>query len=213
MAERRDPFPIGTAALVLLWLVLAGAAMLWWRSASKPVSAELQNLLRAEPRTLTTFSLVDQQERSFTEANLQGRWTFLFFGYSYCPDICPTTLATLKQVMALLRQQPADAANVQVVFVSVDPDRDTPALLQTYVHYFDPAFIGVTGRPSQIEQLAAQVGAGYRKEAPQGSGQYLISHTASVFLSNPLGQILLSFPPPLYADKIASLFRELRGFY
>lgn len=213
MADSKRPFPIGTLAIFLVWVVLAGTAMLWWRSANKPVSLELQSVLRAEPRRLQPFSLIDQQLHPFSEANLQGRWTFLFFGYTYCPDICPTTLAILKQVRGLLRQQPEDGANVQVVFVSVDPERDTPALLRNYLQYFDPELIGVTGPMSEIDQLVAQVGAGYRKEPLQGAGQYLISHTASVFLSNPLGQIVASFSPPLYPDKIVDLFRELRGFY
>lgn len=213
MASNQRPFPIGTAALGLLWLVLAGLATLWWRSANRPVSVELQGVLRAEARTLAPFSLIDQQQRPFTEANLQGRWSFLLFGYSRCPDICPATLATLKQVMGLLRQQPGDVADVQVVFVSVDPARDTPAVLQTYVQHFDRTFIGVTGRPSQIDQLLAQVGTGHPLGYREGSSQDPISHPATVFLSNPLGQILAGFPPPLYADKIASLFRELRGYY
>lgn len=213
MVDRKRPFPIGTLAIFLLWIALAAAAMFWWRSAQKPVSLELQSVLRPEPRTLHGFSLIDQQNRPFTESSLRGHWTFLFFGYTYCPDICPTTLAVLKQATGLLRQQQTDTPKVQVVFVSVDPERDTPTILERYLRFFDPAFLGVTGTLSQIDQFVTQVGAGYRKELPQGAGQYLISHTASVFLSNPSGQIVASFPPPLYADKVAALFGELRGFY
>ncbi len=213
MADIKRFFPMGTAAIFLVWLVLVGAAFLWWHASVKSLSPELKAVMRLEPRTLQPFALVDQQERPFSEAQLKDKWTFLFFGYTYCPDICPTTLVLLKQTMELLQQHEADARNVQVVFVSVDPERDTPEVMRRYLDYFDKRFIGATGRTSQIDALASQVGAGYRKEPPEGSGQYLISHSASIFLINPLGQLVAAFSPPLYADTIANLFQELRSFY
>ena len=205
--------PVGTLALFLLWLLLLAVVLVWWRSAAKPVSTELKSILLPELRTLQPFSLSDQRRQPFTDSRLREKWTFLFFGYTYCPDICPTTLATLKQAIDLLKQSPQDAANVQVVFVSVDPDRDSPEALSKYMAFFDEAFIGLSGRRSQIDNLTAQTGAGYVKEPGRTSGDYLISHSASIFLLNPLGQLVAVFPPPLYADKIASLFRELRGLY
>ena len=205
--------PIGTLVLFLIWLLLLAVVLLWWRSAAKPVSAELRAVLLPEPRTLQSIALNDQHHQLFTEGDLRDKWTFLFFGYTYCPDICPTTLATLKQVTGLLKQSPADASQLQIIFVSVDPDRDSPETLGKYMAYFDEAFVGLSGRKGQIDNLVAQAGAGYIKEPAQTSGDYLISHSASIFLINPLGQLVATFPPPLYADKIAGLFRELRGLY
>lgn len=204
--------PVGTLALFLLWVLILAVVLLWWRPASRPVSPELRSILLPEPRTLLPFSLVDQRGEPFSESSLRDKWAFLFFGYTYCPDICPTTLATLKQVKDLLNNT-QDASKVQVVFVSVDPERDSPETLKRYMAFFDEAFYGLSGRRSQIDQLAAQAGAGYVKEPGSSSKDYLISHSASIFLVNPLGQIVAVFPPPLYADKIASLFRELRSFY
>ncbi len=205
--------PIGTLAGFLLWLALLGAALFWWNSISRPISPELKQVLRAQPRLLQGFSLVDQHQKPFTEANLRGRWTFLFFGYTYCPDICPTTLGTLKQTLDLLRKTPQDADDLQVAFVSVDPERDRTEVLQNYMAYFDKTFIGLTGQRRQIDNLVAQTGAGYIKEAEQTPGSYLISHSSSLFLINPTGQLVAVFPPPLYPDSLAALYRELRTHY
>lgn len=211
--DAKRTIPVGTLALFGLWLVLMAVAYLWWRPVTKPISAELRNVLRIESRILQPFSLVDQGRQPFTAANLRDRWTFLFFGYTWCPDICPTTMATLKQVVGLLDDDSQDTAMVQVVFVSVDPERDTPEILKKYMAYFDGSFIGVTGNRSEIDNLVAQASAGYVKEPEQAPGQYLISHSSSIFLVNPLGQLVGAFSPPLYPDVIASLFKELRGFY
>lgn len=211
--DAKRTIPVGTLALFLLWLVLMAVAFVWWRPATKPVSAEIRNVLWAEPRTLQSFSLIDQGEQPFSEANLRDKWTFLFFGYTWCPDICPTTMATLKRVVKLLSDDQGDTAAAQVVFVSVDPERDTPEVLKKYLAYFDGAFIGITGHRNQIDNLVAQARAGYINEPEQAPGQYLISHSASIFLINPLGQLVGAFSPPLYPDAIASLFKELRGFY
>lgn len=205
--------PIGTLAGFLLWVGLLGAALFWWSSVSRPISPELKQVLRSQPRLLQGFSLVDQYQRPFTDANLRGKWTFLFFGYTYCPDICPTTLGTLKQTLDLLRKTPQDADDLQVAFVSVDPERDHTDVLRNYMAYFDKTFIGLTGQRQQIDNLVAQTGAGYIKEAEQTPGNYLISHSSSLFLINPTGQLVAVFPPPLYPDSIASLYRELRAHY
>jgi protein SCO1/2 len=211
--DAKRTIPVGTLALFLLWLILMAIAYRWWRPATKPVSAELRNALWSEPRPLQSFSLVDLGGKPFSEASLRDKWTFLFFGSTWCPDICPTTMAVLKRVHDLLRASPQDAAPVQVVFASVDPERDTPEVLKKYMAYFDESFVGITGHRSQIDNLVAQARAGYVKEPEQAPGQYLITHSSSIFLIDPAGQLLGAFSPPLYPDVIASLFKELRGLY
>lgn len=124
------------------------------------------------------FRLVDQDGRAQTEQILSGKPTLLFFGYTHCPDVCPTTLFELAQVMQALG---SDADRVQVVYVSVDPERDTPALLKDYLSSFDARFIGLTGSPEEVANVAREWRAIYRK-VPEQNGEYTIDHTAAVYV-------------------------------
>jgi protein SCO1/2 len=206
-------FPIGTVVLFLAWLVLMAIALVWWRPEGKELSPELRALLWPQPRPLQPFALVDQHKAAFSEPRLHGHWTFVFFGYTHCPDICPTSMLTLKQVSNLLEDDLETATDVQFAFVSVDPDRDPPEVLKSYIAYFDQAFIGATGEKSEIDRFAMQFGAGYVKEPESDRDAYLISHTASFFLVDPKGRIVAVFSPPHDPDAIASLFKEIRGLY
>lgn len=206
-------FPIGTLALFIAWVVLLVVAYVWWRPAAKEVSPALQGTLWPQPRPLAPFALVDQHKGGFSGTRLLGKWTLVFFGYTHCPDICPTSMLTLKQVSNLLRDDSEAPAEVQFVFVSVDPDRDPPEVLKYYIAYFDEGFIGATGAKNDIDHFAGQFGAGYVKEPESDRDDYLISHTASFFLVDPAGRIVASFSPPHDPGNIASLFREIHALY
>lgn len=149
-----------------------------------------------KPRVIKAISLVDQNGEPFTLENLQGRWTLLFFGYTYCPDICPTTLADLKKVAAML-DDTEFAEDTQFVLVSADPARDTPDKLKEYVQFFDPDFVGVTGDFMAIQSLASNVNAAFTKvPLKDGSdGAYLVDHTANIILVNPYGHYHGFFKP------------------
>lgn len=162
------------------------------------------------PRPLTDFALVDQEGRAFDLASLRGKWTFIFFGFTHCPDICPTTLAELARVRtALAGRAPADD-DIDFVFVSVDPHRDSTIDLARYVHHFDPRLRGVTGDPEQIATLAAGLGAAYRVEWSPGAADYPVYHTTAVFLVDPDARHRAVFTPPLDATAIAGRFEGLR---
>jgi len=162
-------------------------------------------------RDISAFTLVDHRSEPFTNASLQGVWSFLFFGYTHCPDVCPTTLSVLNSVAQKLG---SDARDVRFVFISVDPERDTPETLARFVSYFNGDFIGVTGEPGAIERLTKQLGVLYMRVASSDNpGSYLMDHTASVFLVDPDGRYHAVFSPPITAEKIVTDFARIRADY
>jgi protein SCO1/2 len=163
------------------------------------------------PRDINTFALVDQHGDPFTNSALQGVWSFLFFGYTHCPDVCPTTLSVLNSVA---QQLGSEVRDVRFVFVTVDPERDTPEHLARFVGYFNGDFIGVTGEPGDIERLAGQLGVLYMRVAgTDNPDSYLMDHTAGVFLVDPDGKYHAVFMPPLTAERITADFRKIRAAY
>ncbi len=163
-------------------------------------------LVLPDPRVIADFTLTDQDSQPFTLANLRGRWSLIFFGYTHCPDVCPGTLYELQKVNEILKQkQPQQADRVQILFFSVDPERDTAAKLKEYLSFFDPGFIGVSGEDAQLLPLTRQMGIAYRIEEHQpGITEYDVAHSASVLLMNPDGRLYRAFPPPHDAEKISA---------
>jgi protein SCO1/2 len=162
-------------------------------------------------RDISAFELVDQHGEPFTNTSLQGGWSFLFFGYTHCPDVCPTTLSVLNSVA---QQLGSDASDVRFVFITVDPERDTPEHLARFVSYFNSDFIGVTGTPEAIEGLTKQLGVlAMRVASGDGPDSYLVDHSAGVFLMDPDGKYHAVFMPPLSAEKIVSGFLKIRDDY
>ena len=208
----KTPVPVGTIALFLFWGLLL-AASVWWMLPGTTVPPELQGVLRPAPKPLQAFELTDQYKQPFRLERLKGKWSFVFFGYTYCPDICPTTLSTLTGVVSELQTDPQGLSNVQVVFVSVDPQRDTPEHIEAYLKYFDEAFQGITGAQQDIDGLTRQFGAGYLKEPETASGQYLVNHTSSIFLVDPHGRLLAAFSPPHNPRTIVDQFRQIRSLF
>jgi protein SCO1/2 len=164
----------------------------------------------AEPKPLTDFALTDDRNRPFGPESLKGKWSFLFFGFTYCPDVCPTTLATLARAREAIAKNALGADDVQFVFVSVDPNRDTASGLRQYVRAFDPSFVGVTGDDAQLAKLAGQLGAVYRVEITPGVENYPVSHSAAVYLLDPRARHHAVFTPPLDAEAISRRFNVVR---
>jgi protein SCO1/2 len=162
-------------------------------------------------RDISAFELVDHRGKPFNNASLQGAWSFLFFGYTHCPDVCPTTLSVLNSVA---QQLGSDAGNVQFVFVTVDPERDTPGHLARFVSYFNSDFIGVTGKSEAIEALTKQLGVlSMRVASGENPDSYLMDHTAGVFLVDPDGKYHAVFMPPFTAEMLVTNFRKMREDY
>ena len=130
------------------------------------------------------WALTGMDGKSYTSSNFAGRVQLVFFGFTQCPDICPTALAELSEVLRSLGDQ---ASRVQVLMISVDPERDTPEVLRAYVSGFNPNFLGLTGTPAQIKQVAASFKAYYAK-APAAKGGYSMDHSSSFYLLDTKGE-------------------------
>jgi protein SCO1/2 len=163
-----------------------------------------------DPKPLTAFALTDDKNRVFDLVSLKGEWSFLFFGFTHCPDICPTTLAVLARARDNIAKSMVGAENIQFVFISVDPNRDTASKLRQYVDYFDSSFIGVTGDNAQIGNLAGQLGAAYQVAIAPGMENYPVTHTTAVFLVDPRARYYAVFTPPHDAEAISKRFKVAR---
>jgi protein SCO1/2 len=188
------------------WLLLAaalcaGLAGFWLARQLDRGGPQLASgtwLPQAKP--VIDFQLTDASGRAFTRHELAGAPTLVFFGFTHCPDVCPTTLLKLAQV-----RRRAAIAGLRVLFVSVDPQRDTPTVLSTYVHAFDAQFEGITGDPQTIARLAANFGVAVNRVELPG-GDYTMDHSAVVFVLDDAAHIVAIFTPPF---DVAALSADL----
>jgi cytochrome oxidase Cu insertion factor (SCO1/SenC/PrrC family) len=151
------------------------------------------------------FSLTDQAGQPFRLAQLRGKVVLLFFGYTFCPDICPTELANLS---AVLNELPHAGDQVQGVFVTVDPERDTPRVLADYVGYFSRHLIGLTGSPDQIAQVAEKYRVKYRKN-PRPGGAYSVDHSVNLYVIDRAGELATVIPYGLPPEHVLEVVRRL----
>ncbi len=165
--------------------------------------------LLPHPKRLTAFALTDHKNRVFDLASLKGKWSFIFFGFTHCPDICPTTLAVLARARDTITKNTL-ADDLQFVFISVDPNRDTASKLKQYVDYFDATFLGVTGDNAELRNLAGQLSAAYEVAITPGMQSYPVYHTAAVFLLDPQARYHAVFAPPHDAAAISKRFNVVR---
>jgi len=158
------------------------------------------------------FALTDPAGKTRTLADFRGKAVVVFFGYTQCPDVCPTTMSTLAETMKLLG---ADADRVQVVFITIDPERDTPALLAEYVPAFDKRFIGLSGDAAATERVAKEFKVIYQKQPGPTPSTYTMDHSAGVFMFDPAGRLRLyaghAQTPDLYAHDLRALLNGAAG--
>ncbi|MBP7999720.1 MAG: SCO family protein [Chloroflexi bacterium] len=148
------------------------------------------------------FTLIDQTGQSFTLSDLEGKWILLNYGYTTCPDVCPATLAVMGRVQTLLGE---DIENVEMLFVTVDPERDTPEKMGDYVDHFGQGMIALTGTAEEIAAAAEPYGVRYaRVEMPDSVLKYAMNHTAFVYLINPDFEWIMVFPFGITAEEMAS---------
>lgn len=160
-----------------------------------------------EARALPDFLLEDHHGKAFTNESLRGKWSFVFFGYTHCPDVCPTTLALLNQVDEKLKKA-KDIVLPQTIFISVDPERDTMEQLAEYVPYFNPEFIGVRGSIQQLQALTAPLGIAFGQEGNEEgdveSDDYEVFHSSRILLIDPKARLKALFSSPQDVNQIAS---------
>lgn len=160
------------------------------------------------PRKVKAFELLQHDGTAFTKADLQGKWSLVFFGFTYCPDVCPMTLAMLNNAMAAI-ENPVIRNSTQVIMITVDPARDTPEKLAEYVPYFNKDFIGVTGDFLTILSLAGNLNAAFTK-VPMADGEYTMEHSSSIFLLNPKGDYQGFLKAPFAAPTFAQKYTQAR---
>ena len=152
------------------------------------------------PQPAPDFELATSQGQKVSLKDFEGKLVILYFGYTFCPDVCPATLSELRVAMEILTK---DAKDVQVIMVSVDPERDTPELLAEYMTHFHPSFLGVTGTSKEIAQVAALYGIFYEAHEGTAATGYLVDHTATVMVIDQDGYLKLVFPFGTPAEDIA----------
>lgn len=173
---------------------------------TRPVALDREQLsqsgifLFGSPRSLPEVEMLSAAGGSWGKQDLVGQWDLLFFGYTFCPDICPTTMADLKQLVDALPETSAE--QLQVTMVSVDPNRDTPEQMQQYLGFFKAGFHGATGNPEELAKLARALSIAYI-EPDTSSENYLVDHSGQVVIVNPEGQYVGFLRPPLKPQELS----------
>ena len=187
--------------LILASLGLLAVAIAAWLLLPRLLPYNYHGFAMEPTKPVADFTLDGPNGKPVKLSDFRDKLTVLYFGYTYCPDVCPTTLAELTQGLKGLGRK---ADKVQVVMVTVDPERDTPETLAKYVANFDPRFIGLSGTPDQIAAAATPLGIYYQKHEGSAATGYLVDHTASVAVIDQDGYLRLVFPFGTSGEDIAS---------
>lgn len=206
-----------TTILMFLAALIAMAAGLWLGQSDDQASIKpeaIQGAIYPVAKSLKDFELLDQHSNKVTKAIFENQWSLIFVGYTHCPDVCPTTLNVLNQVDGFMREQKIQPP--QIVFLSIDPLRDTPEVMKPYVEYFNKAFIGLTGEVDEIKLLTQQLNAVYRK-AVGASGDinnndYLMDHSSALMLVNPNGDLQSILTAPHTPANIIDSILKTRAY-
>jgi protein SCO1/2 len=190
--------------LILIAAVAAGTG-LWFGSRyfSAPTAPQLVNaVLYPQPREVPDFHLVQTNGQPLTVADWRGHWNVVYFGYTNCPDVCPTTLATFKELWRELGRRGLHE-RVRIDFISVDPERDTPAQLGRYVGYFSPDFIAATGSDEELTRLTRTLGLVYTRSVA-ANGNVDVDHSGSAVIIDPKGRLIGLFRPPFAVPALSA---------
>ena len=190
--------------LVLLGVLLLFALGGWWALKQRPYSYHGETVVPPEPAA--DFTLTGPDGKALKLSDFRGKLVALYFGYTFCPDVCPTTMAALSQAMQQLGPK---ADQVQVIMVTVDPERDSPEKLNQYVTAFDPRFIGLSGTPGEIAGAAKPFGVIYEVHAGSAATNYLVDHTATTTVIDQDGRIRLIWPYGTPPEELAADLDQL----
>lgn len=156
-----------------------------------------------------SFALVDSKLHTVRDTDFRGKYRLVYFGYSFCPDVCPTDLLHIGQAMRLLeKSDPALAARTVPIFITVDPDRDTPAVVGKYVANFHPRMVGLSGSADSIARVAQEYGVFYQKQPAGPGGGYLVNHSAATYLMDPDGKPLALLTQDMTPAEMADEIRK-----
>ena len=194
--------------IIFVFLVLFGMSVLFAYFQSLPSLLQkkptlLTGKILTRPMELDYFELIDQNNQTFNSESLKGNWTILFFGYTNCPDVCPTTIYKLAEVKNDVNQN-LPSKNFNTVLVTLDPDRDTPERLDEYIGYFDESMLGVTGTYKNIQSFSSNLSVFYQRINKDGG--YDFNHTASIFVFNQDGSLFATMSPATSVSELRDDF-------
>ncbi|MGB0669091.1 MAG: SCO family protein [Porticoccaceae bacterium] len=203
-----------TIIIVLAFILLVVYGFVW--RMSQPVIMDDEQLrvngaiVLDKPRIFSDFELIDHRGETFNIARMQDFWTIVFFGFTHCPDICPTTLAVLNDMYSKMKD--SEKEQLQIVMISLDPERDTVEKLAEYVPYFNEDFIGVTGNKHLIRRLTAEINIAYNKVPLEGE-DYTVDHSTQLVLINPKGHYHGFFRAPHSETMLRSTWRSISSSF
>jgi protein SCO1/2 len=188
--------------IAVLLAVAVGVSFALYERSAEPLTLRSGTAL-AERRPLPRFTLIDQAGQPFDRARFENRWSLIFTGFTHCPDVCPTTLARMAELRRLVGRD-----DLQFVFVSVDPERDTPEAVGRYLAHFDPALVGATGARAEMERFTA--GLGLAQVRNPGTGDdYTVDHSTALVLIDPKARLAGYFSAPHERDALVADLRSL----
>ena len=209
MPDKKKRITLTVAFLLAMIALTAGLFVSQHQHAKKTIDAsQLNGTLLDEPRALQAFSLIGTDQKPFNNESLKGSWTMVFFGFTHCGYMCPTTMAELGKMYRLLEAKHVTPLP-QVVMISIDPKRDSLETLNHYVKAFDVHFYGARGDESAIQAMTRELGIAYLKVARKNtdnatdSADYDVDHTGSIMLFNPQGELIAFFTSPHQATLLA----------
>ena len=217
-ADRINNRHIEQSAIMLNILLLG---VFWFSSIAHSMEMEPRELEQAlkyallpKPTGLKPFQLSDENNKSFGLQELKGKWTFMYFGYTSCPDVCPMTTDELNIVAQKLAAEPGYQKDTQFVFVSVDPYRDTPELMKKFTGYYDFKLIGAVAPVEKLNVLTEQLGVFHRrlivKDRETQQQEYAVEHSSDIYLIDPEGKPVAKFTAPHYGKEIEKLYAKIR---
>ena len=196
------------ASLTLAGVLLLSVASLGYAQTTAESRAEstrlMNDLMSGKGQVGGPFTLLDHTGKKRSLAEFKGKVVLIYFGYMFCPDICPTDLSNLA---GLLKRLGKDSDQVQTIFITLDPERDTPELMGRYVQHFDKRILGLRGTEQQTKQVATQYKTFYEKVSLNGN-QYVIDHTAFIYIMNRAGKYVAFFPPGTSPERMEIMVRE-----
>lgn len=202
------------ALCVFVALVLGVFVAQHWQTGSKKSVdySQLSGTFLKQPRALESFKLMSTDNQPFAADNLKGHWTYVFFGFTNCPQLCPTTMAELAKMTKSLNQQNVKSIP-QVLMISIDPERDSLAKMKSYVKAFDPSFVGAIGDKATVASLAKQLGVVYMKVQQKGSdiasSNYDIQHSGTIMVFNPQAKLVGFYTLPHDIKAMVSDYKKL----
>lgn len=201
--------------IIALTAVCVFAAGIWFalQQQNTHLPLDIAGIHLNKAKDIGEFNLRSATHPQFDKSQLKGHWTFIYFGYSYCPDACPLALTQLNAMDKFLSQQSA-AEQVNYLFISVDPRRDTPERLAEYTAFFNAKFTGATGDVSEIDKLTKTLGVYYAvPKNPEDPENYLVDHSSVIILTNPNGDLQALFSAPHDPAQMAKDFQAIRAFW